>query len=290
MPRSHVQNHNALKTLNEETAWVVGWISADGCVDSRNAVTISLAEQDEDVVVKIQRFFQHRGRLYLRASNGFANGQNNVILQFQSQTVVDDLKRFQVFPRKSGKQYFPQIIPTGSESLNRGFIRGYCEGNGSVGMSKTGQPKFSICGSKRILDVIVERLSKLCGVKRAKVRRHSQCEKVFEVGWKCYPALRIMAWIYSGDGPFCDRKLNRYRAIRDATRGCFVVPMWRGESIDGPKPVLQLSADGQTRIRLWASTKTAAKAIGTSCGTIRRAALGLRKTALGFKWQYVEDK
>lgn len=281
-------NENSLEELNERTAWVIGWIASDGCVTWKPpSIVMTLSETDIDVIKTIRSFFSHTGKLYCRppsATNIYGTTKSAVGFQMGSKKLVSDLARFEIYPRKSGVQPFPKLILEAPETCIRGFVRGYFEGNGSIGWSSS-KPKVSFCGSNSMMHVLSAKLSELCGIRAASVRVHSQCAKISEFEYKCHPALKVADWMYSGPGPFCRRKRDKYISIKASTMGRYLKGKWLGEKLDGPRPVKQINDSGRC-VKRWPSLKDAAIGFNTSPGTIRRAADGRRQSALGFRWQY----
>lgn len=67
----------------------------------------------------------------------------------------------------------------------------------------------------------------------------------------------------------------------------FTVPPKR--CLNNKRPVTQLNAATGLELKQWPSVTIAAMEYGVSRRAIRRAAEGIRKTAIGFRWQYTND-
>lgn len=67
----------------------------------------------------------------------------------------------------------------------------------------------------------------------------------------------------------------------------FTVPPKR--CLNNKRPVTQLNAATGLELKQWPSVTVAAMEYGVSRRSIRRAAEGIRKTAIGFRWQYTND-
>lgn len=283
-------NDTVLNKINTDTAWLLGWIASDGCVmikPAQSCMVISIIESDEDVLKQIQSIVGHVGRLYYRAPSptGFENGKPSVVLNLSSRIFCDALGTFDIHPRKSGKQPFPNRLKTEGEDIKRAFIRGYFEGNGSISLTASGQPKVSFCGSAAMMETISEIIVVYCHIRKKKPYEHSRSDKVHCLDYKCHSAMAVAEWMYRDATRFCRRKKNKYAEIKKLSADRFEHSHWMGEAIDGARPLNQFDVSGR-RIKTWPSISSAATALKTTSQVIRRAAEGKRKTALGFEWAY----
>lgn len=278
-------NEGALEKLTQRTAWVIGWYASDGCVaSSKPTVIIAVGDSDIDVIKNIQSVLGHDGRINIRqySRSAFNTGQMAEI-RIHSSRLANSLASFEVFPRKSGKQPFPKRILNSSEACIRAFVRGYFEGNGSISITHS-RPKISFCGSHSMMTDLTNYFHAKLGVRRNPPRVHSQSDVVSEVTWKCHGALVIADWMYDNADLYCRRKRDKYLAIKSQCVGRFKSPKWMGEGLDGKIGVRQLTDAGRL-VAKWPSLKTAADSVGTTATTIHRAVKGIRKTAIGFKWE-----
>lgn len=278
-------NEGALEKLTPRTAWVIGWYASDGCVASARPIAIiALGASDIDVIEQIQSVLGHDGRIKIREYNSgaFKKGEFAEI-RIQSTRLVNSLARFEVFPRKSGKQPFPKRILNSSEACIRSFVRGYFEGNGSISITHS-RPKISFCGSHSMMADLTNYFHAKLGVRKNPPMVHSQSNVVSQVTWKCHGALVIADWMYKNADLYCRRKRDKYLAIKSQCVGRFKSPKWMGEGLDGKIGVRQLTVAGRL-VAKWPSLQAAADAVGTTATTIHRAVRGIRKTALGYRWK-----
>jgi hypothetical protein len=135
--RQYPIDHNAFEHLDEETAYWVGFLMADGCIVGNNCVQLSSHVRDLDHLRRFVAFAGSpkrpigvRGRL--------------AVASLYSPKLVEDLARFGVRPRKS-------YGATASESVVKmpAFWLGVIDGDGTVGLSRA--PYISVCGSKPLM-------------------------------------------------------------------------------------------------------------------------------------------
>jgi len=218
-------NAHFIDKLTPLSAWVMGWIASDGCVfvsQRQSYVVLTLAQDSIDVLSKISSAANGGNVRKYNRTGSYPNGQPIASLQFGSAHLVDVLESYGIGPRKSGKHGFHRRIIDGGEACVRAFIRGYFEGNGSVSISGI-QPKVSFCGPHGFLVTLVGQLAHYCKIGKNNVRVHSQSDTVSELAYKCYPAMRIMDWMYAGttEAVRGNRKWSLYNRIKQLVGGRF---------------------------------------------------------------------
>lgn len=118
------------KIDNEEKAYWLGFMYADGCVrkDSTTGQNrISLAVKDKEVIDK-----------FIKSLDGDFETKTYKdvhVVHLTSNTMYDDLVRHGCIPRKSLVLKFPIVSETLPENLVHHFMRGYFDGDGTVFIS-----------------------------------------------------------------------------------------------------------------------------------------------------------
>lgn len=139
--RRYTVNECFLDTIGGEQAWLLGLLAADGNVE-RTRRTFTLAQSGEDgarVVGVVREMLNYTGPL--RSSGRVTT------LKVTSGTLVARLADFGVVPAKSLVYRFPEVLPA---EQAQAFMRGYVEGDGSVGlyrMTHTVTPIVSYVGT-----------------------------------------------------------------------------------------------------------------------------------------------
>lgn len=126
----YIHNENAFKNLDTETAYMLGFIGADGCVykhpgdDTRQQIlSISILKQDAYVL----EMFKEK----LKTNKPIQYTDVMASLQISSDIIVDDLKNLGLSYRKT----YENTIANVPDALMPHLIRGYVDGDGSISYS-----------------------------------------------------------------------------------------------------------------------------------------------------------
>lgn len=141
--RKHQLNEDYFKTWSSEMAYILGFIAADGCiytstiVDARGThrkhlLKINLQESDADHLEKIRNALEYEGtvKIYNAGGHGKVKGLKYSSLDINSVTIVNDIKAIGIRERKSLDKEIPVSLP---QEYELDYIRGYFDGNGTVG-------------------------------------------------------------------------------------------------------------------------------------------------------------
>lgn len=129
--KKHSVNSDFFKSWSPDMAYVLGFIAADGNIcHSGRAHTLHVACDDKDVIEKIKSVLKYAGPIHEK--NRF-NGKISYSLRICDPIIFRDLQKLAVTERKS-LTFTPPKIP---KNLERHFIRGYFDGDGSVNLRNT---------------------------------------------------------------------------------------------------------------------------------------------------------
>jgi len=160
------------KIDNQDGAYYLGLLYADGCNYDNGVVKIDLVEQDLETLENFKHFLNYTGTIkHYKAETKLINGklcncQPMCRLSFRSKAISNKLSEYGCVPKKSYTLMFPNetIVPKG---LMNHFIRGYMDGDGGISYwidnKNTGHKKFQInfCGTT---DIIIN-IAKILGDK-----------------------------------------------------------------------------------------------------------------------------
>ncbi len=141
--RTYSLNENFFENLNEISMYWLGFIMADGNVESShytNSLKIHLSIKDEKHLVNFYEDVSYNGKLtYFEGSEITSKGKTyktkpSVKAQISSKKLIHDLTLLGCMPNKTvvGCQISEKI----PEHLIRHFLRGYFDGDGSVVIDK----------------------------------------------------------------------------------------------------------------------------------------------------------
>lgn len=151
-------NDNFFAKDTEESFYIAGFIAADGCV-MNNTLSINLSLKDKDHLIKINNII-NSNRVIKDYHNKYSGASRLLIT---SKQIINDLKRFNIVPRKSLIYTFPEWMKT--HPLKHHFMRGYFDGDGSVYLNNQYNEKvcFGLRGTIKFLIDYRAILEKECG-------------------------------------------------------------------------------------------------------------------------------
>lgn len=155
-------NEDFFKVIDSELkAYILGYIVADGCITIENRksrpnspikrVQFQPSIDDYQVIKLIRDVVAPNNKITLVKSKK-ENHKDTIKLRLANKNIVEDLMDLhKIFPRKTLDRNFK--FPTMEKSVERHFIRGFIDGDGSFG-----KQHFSmICSSKYFADDILKR-------------------------------------------------------------------------------------------------------------------------------------
>lgn len=213
--RKHFMNFDYFKTWSKNMAYIVGFISADGYIDKDSSFfRIGLQERDFGHLEKIRKEIEYTGDVRRTIHRIGTKEYPTAELSVASRHVVKDLMNVGIANNKS----FTTNMDKVPEEYRLDFIRGYFDGDGSIGeqwtkKSKTPMLRVRICsGSKRILEQIVEHLEKL-EVKRVNINKDSRKE-LYEITYSQNASKQIYKLFYEDEKSiYLDRKKEKFEDI-----------------------------------------------------------------------------
>lgn len=156
--KSHIKykiNKNYFKDINASSAYLLGFIMADGCIldkdKSSNRLEISII--DLEILKYIQKCLSPDRPIIKVKSKG--NEKDKYRFDIRSNEIAKDLSSYNIVPRKTGIEKFPEL----PVEFFGDYLRGYFDGDGSVSILKRTysdkKPKLSVafsCASKSFLE------------------------------------------------------------------------------------------------------------------------------------------
>ena len=119
-------NQSAFDTINEESAYWIGFWMADGCVSSKSAYcAIELQSKDSGHLLRFQNFLESNCPVKYAFR---PDGRNTCLFNFSSKKIKQSMLNYNVIPNKSKLATVPLSL-----CLNRHFWRGMIDGDGSIG-------------------------------------------------------------------------------------------------------------------------------------------------------------
>ncbi|ERI94370.1 hypothetical protein HMPREF1982_01005 [Clostridiales bacterium oral taxon 876 str. F0540] len=152
-PQSKISNEFYFDKIDcEEKAYFLGWIMSDGNISITNgqySLKLHIALKDRELIDRFLKQINSTNKTKIK--NGLTQ---SYYVSLTSVHMCKALMKFGVLPNKSGKEIFPEQIPS---SLYPHFIRGVFDGDGITCVGRN--PRSGFVGSKNMLTKIIEVLN-----------------------------------------------------------------------------------------------------------------------------------
>jgi hypothetical protein len=223
-PQNSFDEHFFDCITTEEQAYFLGYLYADGCVlsDRSYSIRINLQARDRAILERFRALLRSTYPLY------YFKTLNQYCLQVPSRHMSEKLIALGCVRRKTLVLEYPDWL---SPELERHFIRGYFDGDGTVGIYKTIAPKkgraysspkagLSITGTKAFCEGVADALHRALGIKLSlyQTEKGGGCVYVAGVGG---PRLvgRVSEYLYDRATIYLERKHVKYLEIRTYCQG-----------------------------------------------------------------------
>lgn len=211
-------NYNAFSKIDsEESAYWLGFMYADGFIESKgNGVGLGVSIKDIEHMDKFCEFLQYPKGKYIVKSHQFGNkdtknknGEEMYMVNtlIKNSTLWNDLNSKGCVPNKSLILTFPNEEIFESKELIKHFIRGYCDGDGSLTWSNKEHTVPSICfvGTKTFLESLQNYLGK------GYLMQKPNCsEFTYRLSYTHTKAFNASKYMYENSNIYLNRKYNIY--------------------------------------------------------------------------------
>lgn len=186
-------NQSVFDEINEESAYWIGIMMADGCISYREGenphVRLCLSEKDKTHVEKFKNFLETDKPIY----ESYSNCEIDVI----SKRMVNCLEDFGVVPNKTGSEEVK-----GKLKDNCHFWRGVVDGDGSMGIYNK-NPQLTLCGSKPLMLQFKNFVNGFCNTKATVIDKDGYYK--YTLGGK-HLVSKVIEKLYSDATIYLDRK------------------------------------------------------------------------------------
>lgn len=200
MIKYHVNVNKFSKIDSEESAYWLGFLYADGCLSENSRIGVMLQIRDKNHLEKLKNFLEWDNQVKVRQNGQYTRCE----LVFRCKPMFQNLLELGCHPRKSKDLLFPNRVQVPDNFLIP-FIRGYCDGDGSLGKLKKGNiyyPRLSFCGTYSFIDEMLNRTK----WKRNKIRVRKDGLALIE--WQGKYAKEIGHLLYDNANIYLDRKFE----------------------------------------------------------------------------------
>ncbi len=209
----------------EEKAYWLGFLYADGyiCADpleggSHYKMELTLAQADKEHLRKFALFMSYTGEISAKKINRNSKEFTAARIAINSKHLWNTLNNYGCTPRKSLTLQFPDKSIFKSKDLIRHFIRGYFDGDGSLGIYsvkesvscyKHNKPQTSVAGTPEFLGMVYKIYS---NSKKGSFYSTSKDthNKTWILEFSCKEAFKFANYLYKDSTIFLDRKYLKY--------------------------------------------------------------------------------
>lgn len=201
-------NDNYFDIESPNMAYVLGILASDGTVRKKiNEIKLTLNEDDSELLEKIKEEIGYEGKIrHYEDKKGF----KNATLAFTSKEIKDKLSEYNIIPAKT----FNFLFPT---KLNRmywiDFIRGYFDGDGSVGTA--GQAlRWQVCSATTdVLEKIVEFFNSEYDIPKVNIQTQQRKNPLYVIQYSTNSTKRIFDILYTPNTLYLKRKKDKFSNI-----------------------------------------------------------------------------
>lgn len=213
----YLLNETFFKMWSIESAYLFGYLSADGCLKHYNNngyfIQISIKEADKPHLDNIKNLLGYGG-LLRHEKTGY--GKYRYVLVIGSKKMYYDLTALGLTQNKTHKLQFPLSLP---KELYRPYLRGFTDGDGTISYHK--RPKYHLllcklgCATQSFVEIIRDIICDELGLPKPMITQKKNMNfYVFSLSG--YKAKKYLNWIYQY--PLfikLERKYQRYMLFDD---------------------------------------------------------------------------
>ena len=201
----NLNEHYFDKIDTEEKAYFLGLIITDGCIHRTKGkqalVALTLQESDKYILERFKTAICSNKTIT-------SDGRGCVNINILSRTMVESLKQYGVYERKSLHTIFPQNIP---QELYPHLIRGILDGDGSVSFyarrgRKCHVKAIRFCqGNEKFLKDLVDCLYNNCGA--IKINTYQEKDNLWSIAYrKDDSMIKVIQYLYGDATIYLTRK------------------------------------------------------------------------------------
>ena len=208
--RKYSVNDDYFDNESHNMAYILGFLAADGTVSRNgNRIKIGLSSVDRNFLELIKEELGVEKKIFdYETNNGYLVSE----LEFNSQKIKQKLAEYNVVPGKTETFTFPTNL---SKKYWIDFIRGYFDGDGSVGTAGPSAIRWQICSHRpQVLETIVEFLFEEYGVPKVSVQKNKHGNSfIYRIQYSNNSTRKIFQILYTPNSLYLPRKFEKFKSI-----------------------------------------------------------------------------
>lgn len=173
------------------SSYYAGLLTADGCIKnsgkSSTRYVVDFGSKDKNLVYGFSEFIKSTKPVYCRNSNGYKKGNIFYYSVIENPFIIENLKLWNLKPRKSSSECIPDIIKD-NEDLLKQWIVGLIDGDGSI-YAFGKNVGLTILSSKDVIHFI-QSVIPVSGI----VSKHKNTN-LFEIKWYNHKVVDVKDWL-----------------------------------------------------------------------------------------------
>ena len=208
--RKYGVNDDYFDNESSNMAYILGFLAADGTVAKNgNRIKIGLSSVDRKFLELIKEELGAESNILdYETSNGYMVSE----FSFTSQKIKQKLTEYNIVPGKTETFTFPINL---SKKYWVDFIRGYFDGDGSVGTAGPSAIRWQICSHRpQVLETIVEFLFEEYGIPKVSVQKNEHGNSfLYTIQYSNNSTRKIFQIIYTPNSLYLPRKFEKFKSI-----------------------------------------------------------------------------
>ena len=210
--RNLMQNHNFFQVENEDMAWLLGFIAADGGIEKkRNVIRINLSTVDKEILIKIKNLINLQSEVKDYITNdGYAVSK----IQWSSEQHKKDLANYGITFEKTFKLKPPLKL---NKKYWKDYIRGFWDGDGSITLNKNNYNSLLwqiTSASKSILEFIVNYFYEEYQIPKVNIHSFTRNGvELYILQYSTNASMKIYNIFYDDNSICLKRKKDKYTSV-----------------------------------------------------------------------------
>lgn len=205
-----VNSHYFDEILNQNQAYILGFLYADGCMIDQNnnySIQLFLQECDKEIIEKISNELDSTYPIRFRDyQNAKIKSKNQYGIKIEDKIMYNSLMKFGLTPRKSLTLEYPTTL---GKNLEKHFIRGYFDGDGGFGVYEKGSTccimsTFMFC--EKVKEIVEREVGVHCSIYHYK---NGKTTSTLQISGR-RQIKKFLDWLYDGAEMFLKRKHDKY--------------------------------------------------------------------------------
>ena len=205
--RKYHFNENYFKVINSDSAYILGFIAADGSIALKsNRLKIGLSEKDAEILYKIKEKLEYDGPIRHAVTN---QGFDIASLEIDSAIYKEDLALYNIVPQKTFSFTIPSIL---DKKYWIDFIRGYWDGDGTICTAGKSAIRSSLCSAqKETLKQILDFLAEEYNIPKVSIQVRQGVNPIYYIQYSNTSTKKLFkAFYYTENLLYLDRKYQKF--------------------------------------------------------------------------------